>query len=163
MGGVRWGGDGEKKVLTTGKEVGYAKVGTTQREEAPGPGGEPGTELAVTGLKADGRTETARHQRLHPDCDTVDDRHAATLKRIGLDRVDGSARPIADEQEVGAAEQQATGCRHQREPSVVELAAAAQENTEMEQAARKAHNKEVEKRESYTNSNELSKYGACFS
>ncbi len=88
----------------------HPPVCPTQIEDAAETRGETRTQLRVAGLKPDRCPEPIRAQGLCPDDQAVDARHATTVQRVGLNRIDGpSPANVRDQPARDAEEEAATG------------------------------------------------------
>jgi len=70
--------------------------------------------LGVAGLKPNRSAEAAGDHRLRRDDESVGERHAPAIERIGFDRVDGSAELAFSEPDKRQAEQDASDGRYGR-------------------------------------------------
>ena len=91
-----------------------AHVVAAQAEAAAEARRDGGADLGVAALQPDRGADAVRHHGLQHDQDAVVQRHAPAVQRVGLDRVDRAARPLAGDQVADQPEGQAAegGDRH---------------------------------------------------
>jgi hypothetical protein len=91
-----------------------AKIAAAQVKCATEPGRDPARKLRVAGLQPHGRAYSTRPDRLQTDVHAADERHAAAMQSVGLNRIDFPGRPPARHHDQREAEDQAAKRRNRQ-------------------------------------------------
>ncbi len=91
-----------------------ALIGATQMKAAAQGGAETARKLGISCFKPDRGADTTGPHRLQRHDHTAAKRHPPAMQRVGLDRIDFTRRPPAQQQQEGHPEQQSAEARNQQ-------------------------------------------------